>query len=129
MKLRVLRQPALEVLGHAADLAHAGQEHENRAGLALERLAHDGGRVRFQTALPPRRVIADLDRKTAAFGDHNRAVVEQGREPFAVEGRRHHQQAQVFAQRLLRFARQRQAEVGLQGALVKFVEDHGGVVR
>ncbi len=70
--------------------------------------------------------IARLDRKGAAFAfDHGRAV-EQLRDPRAVKRRRHHENPQVFAQTPLRVERQRQPEIGIERALVKFVEQHGG---
>ena len=70
--------------------------------------------------------IARLDRKAAALAFDHRRIAEQRGDARAVERRRHHQQFQVFAQALLRVARQRQAEVGIERALVKFVEQHGG---
>ena len=45
-------------------------------------------------------------------------------DPRAVEGRRHHQQLEILAQALLRIARQRKAEIGIERALVEFVEQH-----
>ena len=70
--------------------------------------------------------IARLDRKAAALALDHRRVAEQARDARAVERRRHHQQLQILAQALLRVARQRQAEVGIERALVEFVEQHGG---
>ena len=48
------------------------------------------------------------------------------RDARAVDGRRHHQDAQVLAQPLLGVAGKREAEIGVEGALVEFVEQHGG---
>ena len=70
--------------------------------------------------------IARLDRKGAALAVDHRRVAEQLRHPRAVERRRHHQNAQILAQTRLRVARQRQAEIGIERALVKFVEQHRG---
>ena len=48
------------------------------------------------------------------------------RDPRAVERRRHHEDPQILAQARLRVARQRQPEIGIERALVKFVEQHRG---
>ena len=70
--------------------------------------------------------IARLDRKAAALALDHRRIAKQRRHPRAIERRRHHQQLQILAQALLRVARQRQAEIGIERALVEFVEQHGG---
>ena len=51
-------------------------------------------------------------------------VAEQFRDSRRVERRRHHEDAQVLAHFRLRFQAQRQAEIGVEAALVKLVEDH-----
>ena len=50
----------------------------------------------------------------------------QRRDARAVERRRHDEQAQVLPQRALRVERQREAEIGVERALVKLVEQHAG---
>ena len=46
------------------------------------------------------------------------------RDPRAVEGRGHDEEAQILAQAALRVERQREAEIGIEGALVELVEEH-----
>ena len=108
----------------AADFGGAGQEGEQRAGIGAHR-AHDGvGELRLDRP----RVAADiagLDRKRAAFAGNHRRVAEQFGDARAVDGRRHDQDAQILAQALLHVAGQRQAEIGVERALVELVEDHG----
>ena len=69
--------------------------------------------------------IAGLDRKGAAFAGNHRRVAEQCGDARAVDGRRHDQDAQILAQALLHVAGQRQAEIGVERALMELVEDHG----
>ncbi|MEY9454263.1 hypothetical protein ABIG07_003211 [Bradyrhizobium ottawaense] len=70
--------------------------------------------------------IARLD------GEGPRLALDDGRFPKqpcdarAIERRRHHEDAQVFAQTGLRIARQREAHIGIERALVEFVEQDGG---
>ena len=67
-----------------------------------------------------------LDRKGAAFAfDHARAA-QKLRHARAIERCRHDQDFQVFAQALLRIARESQTEIGIQRPFVKFIEQHGG---
>ena len=68
--------------------------------------------------------IARLDRKGAALAFDHRRVAEQRRHARAVDGRRHHQELEILAQPLLHVARQRQPEIGIERALVEFVEQH-----
>ena len=70
--------------------------------------------------------MARLDREGAAFAGHHRRIAEPPGDPRPVERRRHHQNAQILAQAGLHVARQRQTEIGIQRALVKFVEQHRG---
>ena len=120
------RQPlgATQLFFELADLRRAGEEAEQvpagrSAGLRrrrergadrrqrreLRRVAHHDGME------PPRR----LHDRTAAqvIGDARR-----------IEGGRHHHQPQVVP-RPQRFARQRQGQVGVHGALVELVQDDG----
>ena len=109
----------------AADFGGAGQEREQRAGIGAHG-AHDGvGDLRLDRA----RVAADiarLDRKGAAFAFDHRRVAEKPGDARAVDRRRHDEKPQILAQALLRVARQRQTEIGIERALVEFVEQHRG---
>ena len=51
-------------------------------------------------------------------------VIEQAGERLQIERGGHDQDAQILAQRLLALDAEREAEIGIQAALVKFVEDH-----
>ena len=70
--------------------------------------------------------IAGFHRKRPAFARDHRGIAQRLGDPGAVDGRRHHQQAQVLAQSLLGVAGQSEAEIGVEGALVELVEQHGG---
>jgi hypothetical protein len=56
-------------------------------------------------------------------GDDGRTA-EEFRDIGAIEGRRHHEEAQVRAQYASRLEREREAQVRIEGSLVKLVEDH-----
>ena len=63
---------------------------------------------------------------TAVGGNHRRTAVrtgEQAGDGFGIQRGRHHQQSEVLAQALLHLQAQRQGQVALQIALMKFVED------
>jgi hypothetical protein len=117
-----------EILG-AADFGGARQERQHRAGIGPQRR---GDRIRH---LPlDRRVslaaeIARLDRKGAALAFDDGRFAQQFCHAGAIERCRHHEDAQILAQAQLRVARQRQAHVGIERALVEFVEQHGGDAR
>jgi hypothetical protein len=69
--------------------------------------------------------IAGLDRIGTALGFDHGGIAQQLRHPRAVEGRRHDEEAQILAQPALRIERERKAEIGIERALVEFVEQHG----
>ena len=71
--------------------------------------------------------IARLDREGAALALDHRRVAEQSfatRAPSMVADI--DQELEIVAQALLRVARQREAEIGIERALVEFVEQHRG---
>ena len=70
--------------------------------------------------------IAGLDREGAAFGGDDGRVAEKACHAGAVDGRRHHQEPQILAQALLHVAGKRQAEIGVERALVELVEQDRG---
>ena len=70
--------------------------------------------------------VARLDRKRPAFAFDHRRAAEQPGHARAIDRRRHHEEPQILAQALLRVAGQRQTEIGIERALVEFVEQHGG---
>ena len=110
----------------AADFAGAGQEDQRRAGLGAQRALDRVGDLGFDARARIAAEITRLHRKAAAFAlDHRRAGEQRG-DAGAVDGRRHHQQLEVLAQALLRVAREREPEIGIQRPLVEFVEQHRG---
>ena len=116
---------AEKILG-AADFGGARQERQHRAGIGAQRHRDRIRHLPLQRRIGLAAEIAGLDRKGAAFAGNDRRIAEQSCDPRAVERRRHHEDAQILAQAGLRVARQRQAEIGIERALVEFVEQHGG---
>ena len=71
------------------------------------------------------RPLARLDVEGSSFArSRSGASPSSCATAVAVERRRHHQDAQVLAHVRLRIQAQRQAEIGVEAALVKLVEDH-----
>ena len=64
-------------------------------------------------------------RPALAF-DHRRIVADQGGKTRPVNGCRHNHNTQVFAQHGLAFQRQRQSQIAVEMALMRFIEQHGG---
>ena len=108
----------------------ARQEHQQRSGLGAQRARTTASatcRSIGARGIAPE--VARLDREGAAGALDHRRVAEQARDARAVERRRHHQQPEVLAQPLLHVARQRQAEIGVERALVELIEENGGDAR
>jgi hypothetical protein len=125
------RQTALfELLLRATDFRLTGQERQDVARLVLERLRDracgSGGDVDLALAAirDVRATPARLDIECFAFRTHDRCVAEQLRDCRCVERRRHHEDLQVIAHLCLRFEAQGQAQIGIETALMKLVEDH-----
>ena len=116
---------AKKILG-AADFGGARQEGQHRAGIGAQRRRDGIRHLPLQRRIGLAAEITGLDRKGAALAGDNRRVAEQFGDPRAIERRRHHQDAQILAQAGLGVARQRQAQIRIERALVKFVEQHGG---
>ena len=85
--------------------------------------AHASGRSRAEGM--SRWGVLDIDGELAAGAFDHRAV-EQGLQAGAVGGGRHRQQTQLRAQASLQIQAEGQCQVGVQTALVHFVEDHAG---
>src|SRR5262249_60223872 len=73
--------------------------------------------------------IARLDRKGAACALDDWRIAEELGDARAVERRRHDQELELSSQGLLHVARERQAEVGVEGALMELIEQNGGDAR
>src|SRR6056297_1603497 len=112
---------------YGPDFADARQKNEQRAGLFSKRVAYAGGGRIDEPLFARRRPVFDLRRMGSAADDQHRRVAEQFVQWLGSQRGRHHEQAQIGSQRLLRFPRQRQAQVGGERALVKFVEQHRGI--
>ena len=129
------RSAAARASQHRRISAAPGRKTSTSPGSVRHRLQRHPRRAcfdRLRPRLTPAGAAADVvrvDVERAPGGAHDdRAVAEQSRDGRAVERGRHHQQAQVVAQVPLRVERQREAEVGLQVALVELVEDHAADV-
>ncbi len=108
---------------HAADLGGARQEAQDVAVVTLERHPKRLCGLRLDRDLGAARDMVSLDLEAACLGGDDGRLIEQARERLQVEGGRHHQQPQILAQRFLALDAQRETEIGIEAALVKFVED------
>ena len=122
-------QAPFQQFGHAADLARAGQEGQQTAGFLTHEGRDDIGHVRPQGLGAAvgrggrQRQIALLHGETAALAGDDRRVFQQGGHLVAVQRGGHDQQAQVWPEHGPALQAEGQSHVGLQGALVEFVED------
>jgi hypothetical protein len=106
------------------DLRGAGQEHQHvTVEAAHQQLARGAAHLLLQLALVGALQVLDVDRKSAARHAHDRRVEEAG-QALRVERRAHHHDAQLGALLLLQAREQREAEIGVQRALVELVEHH-----
>ena len=122
-----------EPLGGAADLAPAGQEGEDIAFVRLQRNADRPGHRLRQVArvLDVARAVLDAHRVGAAEagdgrGVRQRPIAHQRREGAAIQRRRHRQQPQLRPQRALQVEAEGERQVGVEVALMRLVEQHGG---
>ena len=106
----------------AADFAGTRQKRQHRALVRPQCLHHSIGDRALDRHAQIAAAIAGLDRISAAMTLDHRRITQQRRHPGAVDGRRHDQQPQILAQPGLHIARKRQAEVGIERALVELVE-------
>ncbi len=115
--------------GHAADLALARQEGQNGAagivaGLGLGLGDQAGGfDVKARGAGQGARQVAGFHRIGAAQAFDDGGGVQQRRDRPGIQRGRHHQKLQIGAQRIAAFPNQRQPQIGIQAAFMKFVED------
>ena len=103
------------------DLALAGQEHEDIAGMLRDGLFDRAARLRHERFVAARGEMRDVDGVRASRARQSRRI-EETREPFAIERRRHHHDAQVLAQSGLHVERECEAEIAGEVAFVEFVE-------
>ena len=111
--------------GDPADFAFARQESQDTAGFLVQRPADQRCHIRVESCVPAPRTVepAGPDRKTPAFRGYGFRPDQAGH-GTGIERRRHDQKHHIRAQRSADFECQGQAEVSVQGAFVKFVEDH-----
>ena len=118
-------QCGFEHRGDLLNLPHAGQENEHVASLFFIKAdagAGDGG----SRAEPVHGFGAPtlFDRELAARRVDHRRIAEDSGDPREVERRGHDDQFEFGAQVFAQVERQREVEVGVEAALVEFVEDH-----
>ena len=120
-------QPAvLQLRLDAADLSLARQEDQQIALRLLGQGTDDQGGHGVLEALAKRLVEPpNGDRVETSVAGDDRCVSHQAGHRFAVERRRHDEQAQVLAERRLGLKAQGQAEIGIETAFVELVEQHG----
>jgi hypothetical protein len=122
-----VRIEAAQALGGAADLAPAGQEGQHVAGLARHHVADGAGHRLGQVARLQHVALRVLqaDGVGAAQALDQRRVHQRG-EGAAVQRGGHGQQPQLRPQPALEVEAQREAEIGVEVALMRLVEDHAG---
>src|SRR5690606_31839291 len=114
----------------ASDLALSGKEHEDIAGFLLQGAQGERRRTlldaRRETRALARRFRggpADLDGIRTTYGRHDRRIAGQRRKALSVELFRHTDDSLYFAKRVLAVETEREPEVRMHAAFVKFVED------
>ncbi|MEK7797024.1 MAG: hypothetical protein AAB315_06190, partial [Pseudomonadota bacterium] len=108
----------------AANLPCTRQKHQRVAFIFFQGILHGIGNHRRQRAFRVAARITQVHRETPAFAYDHRGIPEQLRHCGAVQRRGHHKDFQIRPQVAPAVERQRQRQVGVQVALMKFVEDH-----
>ena len=122
----VVRQPPLQPLGEPLYLPLPRQKHQGAARPGRQRLQHHGAHLGLQPLLAIGGTVVVLDGKAAPLGTNDGGVRQQRLEGHALQGGGHHQQPEVLPQPLLALDGEGQGGVGMQAALVEFIEDHQG---
>ena len=123
----LIAQRLLQPRQHPPNLRHARQKHQHAARLFINRAQNGLHHVCvIRPAQCRRGAITNIHRILTALTGDDRRIVEQPADPVSVQCRRHHQQPQrrIITQVLLGLHAQRQPQIGIQTALVKFIEDH-----
>ncbi len=120
----------LEGALHAADFRRPRQKAQDVAVMFAQGRAHHLCHLLFEVDFRAARHVAGsstskLRPRAATMG----SVAQQLGDGLQIQGRRHHHDAQILAQVLLALEAQREPQVGVQAALVKFVEDHAADAR
>ena len=125
----VRRNASFQPLAHPLDLALAGQEGEDTARHVAQRLPDDVGDGVLDTLRAVPVAVAYVHREAAAHGFDDRCLAQQRGDTRAVQRRRHDKDRKILPQGGLNVECERKSEIGVQGALVEFVEQHGGNTR
>ena len=125
--IRPIAQRLLQLLGHAANLGLAGQEHQQAAGFISQRLLQRLQHARFDPlACLERRPPADIHREHAPFAAQHRRITKQCRQTLAFESGGHQQHLErrlatvCAAEHGAAIERQRQGQIGIEAALHDF---------
>ena len=111
-----------EVLGDPADLAGAGEEHQDVAvELVLREPAYRGRDLLAELAIVGLLRVLDRDGERAAFRADDRRIAEELRDRLGVERRRHHERDQLGPARPQPLD-QREREVAIEVTLVELVD-------
>ena len=108
----------------AANLPCTRQKHQRVAFIFFQGILHGIGNHRRQRAFRIAARITQVHRETPAFAYDHRGIPEQLRHCGAVQRRGHHKDFQIRPQVAPAVERQRQRQVGVQVALMKFIENH-----
>ena len=111
----------------AADLARSGQEDQDAAGDGTQRQLDGARDPQLQRLGRVAAQMLDPDREQPPVAAHHRRAAQMRGQGRAVQRRRHDQQPQVGAQRLLHLQAQGEPEIGVERALVELVEDHRAI--
>ena len=103
----------------------AREKNKNRTALLAQRAQRGLCDLILETRGGIAAEIAGLDGEGAPFALDARRVAHQPGDACAIKGRRHHEKAQILAQSALHIERKRKAEIAVERALVKLVEQHG----
>ena len=89
-----------------------------------QRGAYDLGGLQLERQLgAARHVTGSRPRSCGPPRCNDGRTAEEPRERLEIERRRHHQELQILAQRLLALDAEGEAEIGIETALVKLIED------
>jgi len=121
-----IRQLLDQGVVYATDLSLPRQEDQYAAGFLLQRLQNRLHDARLDAFANLKRSPPALrDGKHAPFAAHHRRLIQQAGQPSAFERGGHEQQLErLLAQQYAGVERQRQGQVGIEAALVEFIEDH-----
>ncbi len=114
---------AQERLG-AADLGGAWKKDQQRSRFGAQGARHGIGDLPLDRRARVAPEIARLDRKGAAGPFDHRRIAKELADACAVERCRHDQELELRSQGLLHVAGKRQAEVGVERALMELVEQN-----